>query len=741
MAMKKKKIKMRYKKERVVLSDVLPYELPFIFTNRYFYRFLVKNEVYIDSDNKLHWKEGIHKGALAILALVSRYSGNHLIGRNEIDLNSEKRLVTIPFNYSIKHKETNNRRLSIVHPLNQIRIVDFYNHYKSTILYMCGKSHFSIRYPNKVACFFYYKDPLHNTLLGKKSDKLEIYFSEYENLKTFFSYKLYPNIYKFYEDYRYQRAEKKYQHLLKFDIQGCFDNIYTHSIAWAVNGGASIYKDLFEGEDDSFAAEWDKIMQNLNYNETNGIVIGPEFSRIFAEVIMQHIDLRAESEFMKVGLKNKVDYECYRYVDDYFFFFNDMVVKEKALRVFDELLREYKMTISHEKTVLMERPFITDITKAKILIDILLRDVFAFSTTLPDDEDDGDRDALDEVSENPPLDGRGVESALEQDVQFSLKASNFIKKYKYILSTADVAPKDVANYTLSIAKAHLTRLFKKYDRLFLMLKKTLDDDALVGYHENCRNRVSKMESRLMNFLLELVEAMFFIFSENERINTTLKLSQVLNEIIIYLDNDYTLSKTKTIKRFADNSREVVFKKIRDEICLVMQQSPMNSDTQLESLYLLPVFRQMRSKYRLTAIEIAKYLRLGKNADGRAMIFPKINAITIIILLYYMGSSCEYDKLREALKKEIMNKFEEMPKIRRCRSAEMAILALDLAACPFLGVNQKSYKQKILQSMGLSRNDADQIAEYMKTQKYMFTKWTGVNVTKELNAKISQEVYS
>ena len=44
-------------------------------------------------------------------------------------------------------------------------------------------------------------------------------------------------------------------------------------------------------------------------------------------------------------------------------------------------------------------------------------------------------------------------------------------------------------------------------------------------------------------------------------------------------------------------------------------------------------------------------------------------------------------------------------------------------------------------MGLSIADADAIAEYMKTQKYMFTKWTGVNVTKELNAKISQEVYS
>lgn len=43
--MKRKRIKLRYKKERVVFSDVLPYELPITFTNRFFYRFLVKNEV------------------------------------------------------------------------------------------------------------------------------------------------------------------------------------------------------------------------------------------------------------------------------------------------------------------------------------------------------------------------------------------------------------------------------------------------------------------------------------------------------------------------------------------------------------------------------------------------------------------------------------------------------------------------------------------------------------------------
>ncbi len=314
-------------------------------------------------------------------------------------------------------------------------------------------------------------------------------------------------------------------------------------------------------------------------------------------------------------------------------------------------------------------------------------------------------------------------------------------RYKDILSTTKVVPKDVANYTLAIANIHLPRLLKKYDRVFKTLKKALDNAELVACHDDCNRRIAQLESRLMNYLLELVDAVFFIFSENERINTTLKLSQVLNEIIIYLDNDYNLSKTKTIKRFTDNIRAVVFKKIRDEICLVMQRSPMNPDTQLETLYLLPVFREMRAKYRLTSVEIEKYLGVEWKDDGSVKRFPKLNAIAIIILLYFMGTSNEYDKLREALKVEIIKMYEDMPKIRKHRSAEMAILALDLAACPFLGDKSVSYKRKLLQSMGISKADADSIAEFIKTQKYMFTKWTGVNVTKELNAKISQEVYS
>ena len=46
--MSNKKKYIRYPKERAILSDVLPYEIPITFSNRYLYRFLVENNIYID---------------------------------------------------------------------------------------------------------------------------------------------------------------------------------------------------------------------------------------------------------------------------------------------------------------------------------------------------------------------------------------------------------------------------------------------------------------------------------------------------------------------------------------------------------------------------------------------------------------------------------------------------------------------------------------------------------------------
>lgn len=482
---KRRKIRLKYKKERVLLSDVLPYELPVIFTNRYFYRFLVSNGVKFDG-TELSWKEGIKKDALAVLNFIfSPYLKRDLITLANNRIVFKDKIVSIPFLYKIKHKPHKLRRLALIHPVNQMEIVSFYEKYKSLILYYCGQDEFSLRYPERVACYFYYKDRLHHTLLGQKMDKLELFFNEYENLRTYFSYKEYSNIYKFYEDYRYQNAEKRFEHLHKFDIQSCFDSIYTHSIAWAVSGGKEEYKKHFKGKSWSFGDDWDGIMQRMNYNETNGIVIGPEFSRIFAEIILQYIDKKVKQTLLNAGYINNEHYSCYRYVDDVFFYYNDDKVLERAMSAFEHLLHEYKLCISKEKSIDWERPFITPISMSKIKIDALLSDFIRMRKShqcieMLEDEIAGDEEIDD-------IDDRKIEEALECKDFVYINSKEVNRSFKSLMVENDVKSKDIMNYTLAVISTKLESLLKKFDKNFYILSKAI-------YTAETQRRMSKENS-------------------------------------------------------------------------------------------------------------------------------------------------------------------------------------------------------------------------------------------------------
>lgn len=751
MVIKRKKIRLRYKKERVVFSDVLPYELPLIFSNRYFYRFLVRNGIWIEisreGQDTLHWNKTEDKGILGLLAIIFCRKISEFEGKDSLLLNVHDR---IPFVYSIQHKPLKHRFLSLIHPANQIKVVDLYNRYKDAIIYLCSKSNFSIRYPSKVACYFYYKDRLHHVLMGKKTDKMEMYFNEYENLKTFFSYKRYTNIYKFYEDYRYQRAEKKFSRLLKMDVQNCFDSIYTHSIAWAINGGVDIYKDTFEGKcDGSVGVLWDKMMQEMNYNETNGIVIGPECSRIFAEVIMQYVDQMVEQQLLIKGYRNKVDYECYRYVDDYFFFYNSEAVKVDAEQLFQMYLKEFKLSLSQEKNKTFERPFVTEITKAKIAIDDLLNNTVKLYTNEPESElsleeemEQTEQD-MSQEAEEPLLkvDRPKVTDCLATDVYFCLNATDFNKRFKVLVSANSVEPKDVLNYTIARLAIRLERALKKFDRYYKTLCLAIVEPELVDLYSQVEKKRKQLEKDLSKYLFNILDSVFFLYANSKRINTTLKVMQILNIIWIYLDNDYSLEvgkKKSMVRRFTEYAREIVFKKIRDEISVVLQTAPMDEHVQLETLYFLLILRSMNGKYHLSRPEMEKYLKIGYNEDGTVKTLPKLNMLAVTILIYYFGNAKQFVDLKDIIVNHTLKRINEIPANRRRISAEYIIFALDMAACPYI---KPSMRVKYLQSVGASRTEGAQVLKYMKQQKYMFTKWTGVDITKELNAKISQEVYS
>ena len=135
--MKRKRIKLRYKKERVVFSDVLPYELPITFTNRFFYRFLVKNEVEYEINPlehkkcKLRWKQGMNIGVRQVLAIL--FDSKEVMDEKVTQINVRNE-SSIPFTYRIMHKRGKYRELAVIHPADQIKMVSFYEKYKSLLL-------------------------------------------------------------------------------------------------------------------------------------------------------------------------------------------------------------------------------------------------------------------------------------------------------------------------------------------------------------------------------------------------------------------------------------------------------------------------------------------------------------------------------------------------------------------------------------------------------------------------------
>lgn len=737
--MKRKRIELKYKKERVIFSDVLPYETPLIFSNRFFYSFLVKYNIRTEGD-KLCWDKDMPDGVFESLKLLLGI----VASKTEGSLNIGKQKVRIPFTYRIAHKKDHFRELTIIHPLNQIQMVEFYEKYKYLILHHCNQSHFSIRCPDKMACYFYYKDRLHEQLLGKKVDSKEEYMNEYKNLKSYFSYQKYANIYKFYEDYRYQRAEKKFKKLIKFDIQDCFNSIYTHSIAWATLGGIEQVKESWYSYcKDTFGNMFDDLMQKMNYGETNGIVIGPEFSRIFAEIILQRIDKDVENSMIEKNKYINSDYECYRYVDDYFLFYNDDETKNQIMEKFSLRLREYKLTIKDSKTELLEKPFVTAITIAKQKIDNLLAEnikIRVLDEISPEDSDEDDKDVIDiDKKEESNFKIEILRKLIEEKRSLYINPNAFNAKYKAIIKETGVEYNKVINYSLARICSKLEMLLKKFDSRFKYLSyyATHTDGLDQEVIDKCVKLRKQDEKSLTSFISNLLDVVFFLYSNNKRINTTLKVLSILNVIILYYKNNYHLKSEKII-RFDYPNMEIVFKKIQDEINLVMQTTPFNKNTQLEAFYLLLALKEMGIEYAISDEIINKYLCINKDErDPKDYTFW--NMLLISVLLYYYSDNPEYEHSKIFLEKVIIEKIEGVDKTKRQLSTELALLKMDILSCPYL---TKEYKQKVLILFDVKDcSKQNEIIAYALKQQAWFIKWRGFNLNYEINAKVSQEVYS
>lgn len=679
--MKKKKLK--YSVNRTLLTEFLPYETPIHFSNKEFLNFITDNQIKLEIDNNnVLTKTNVPSIVLELLF--------HEIS----SLPKDKRNICQAFRFKISHPKNIFRELSISHPRSQLLGISFYAKYKENILYNSTKQSFSLRYPSKVAQYVFYKDKRHYNALLQDKSIIEIDNTNSENVRSFFSYQRYSNISQFYDSEEFHKYEKEYNLLTKQDISKCFDSIYTHSLAWAIYG-KDFTKNHLEKEKNknTFHTHFDMLMSSMNFNETNGILIGSELSRIFSEIIFQSIDrsvIRILQE--KYNLKLDIHYKVLRYVDDYFIFTNSATNQNTILGVLQHALSEFKLHLNTLKSETYHKPIITNISIAKLEISDLLDNLLKFN--------------LEKVEINPQH-NLVIQPEIKGNIY--LDSQKLILNFKAILKKNQIEYNQIINYTFSILQNKLEEILKNYKKVT----------------PKYRN-----ENEFIISLLALIEFAFFIYTVAPQATTTTRLCRFISEILFFIKVNPILS----------DHKDLIQKQIYNNTKLVLHKNQISLFSQIETINLLLISVDLGKKYTFTEDQIIQYFNLNEEGIDLETGLKKLNYFSYTALLFYIQNKKQYINLKKSVCAAIYKKVESYKKesSHLMATAEYTMLLFDLLSCPYLDNQFKSNLLRLYKNIPNGTTHKD-VLTYISNKKW-FISWGQMNFRVELDKKIGLEVY-
>ncbi len=621
-------------KTRILLTELLPYEVPMLFSNAGFYNIIKSNEFdYFRDKIKIHFPDRF----------------------------------TLPFNYEIAKNLDETRTLSVIHPLNQIAFINLYEKYDSLMLYLCSKSPFSLRKINKIAKFYYSpnfvfeEEELHD---AEKEVEPDILDAESQYIKSYFTYYPIDLIYKFYDRTDFRRLEQRYNYLMEFDISKCFYHIYTHSISWAVKGKDVAKKSIGKK---TFENEFDTLMQSSNYNETNGIVVGTEVSRIFAEIILQQIDIDVLEELNNNGFKLGIDYEVRRYVDDYFIYSNDINILKSVKKSFQERLQFFKLYLNPQKTEVKTSPFISNISVGKEELKDYLEEF---------------HDNLVESIENSE-EAKWQIKYLRQPYKYS---QQFIKKFQVITKRNSTSYDLLAKDVIRFFKSKIVFLFKNEDRI---------------------NNIERLEQ----YLLVLIEILFYCYSVKINSNTTFRISQVIVLICKYFESKNRL-----------DIKHNIYSKIYQNCDFVLtnfHRKQIKNETSIETINLILAMKKLGGEYQFSLDKIIDYFYI-ENKEGKFTL-SHLNYFHFVTLLYYCNIERKYLNLKKQIVSEIITRFKRE---KVFATSELFMLFFDCMTCPYISEEDKIKMAKASEylKMRLPKTEAQLEISKIELQKKWFMNW-------------------
>lgn len=642
---------------RSLLTDTSPNDVPLIFSN---------DGLYINLNS-------IKKGNPVYDIMKNLIIRN--VNNNEV-LNPD---TTIPFKYNIKKDEHKLRTLSLIHQASQYTYAIIYRDYANIINYLCSLSEISIRAPIKIANSFYLKEGHINNKykeINVETIKDEV---KRKHASSFFSYKGYNRIYNFYKDNDFYNLEKKFPIMWNLDVANCFNNIYTHSIEWAIKG--KNYSKSTKSINQRFPAILDKTMQNSNHSETNGIPIGSEFSRVFAEIILQRVDNNIINSLSIKNIKMNDDYCIYRYVDDFILFAKDINTAEIIYKEINDHLGEYNLYLGDNKLKKYNRPFLTEKSDSIIKANLILK----------------------EMDEKLFIKNEKKISCLLEVKNVRDFSNFFINKIK-IITPPSSNYSNLSSYIISSICNRITNINKDYNEIIknnfnpFILKKTL---------------------------LSLYNILFFFFYTNVSISSSLKITKatiLINKKLLTKHDDIRLELCDFISNNINSMSILEVDNINEG---------RHNFLSIERVNMLILLRNLGDEY------------LPKKVSLEKIITPdtKMNYFSIVSFLFIIKNNYKYKSIKRIIELKIKSLFSDGHNDIKDNS-EIAHLALDILSCPFVSPELRKYIYiKVTSSLDLARTPTQIDDEYNSfLNVYWFVKWNDLNLINLLERKELKSSY-
>lgn len=647
---------------RALLTDTYPADVPIIFSNDglYINSHIVRKE---DLEYKTKVVSEIY------IALINPEL-NRSLNVEEQKKNQLKQ--SKPFKYKIIKNNVSLRTLSLIHPRAQINYVDIYREHSDYLISLCDKSDFSIRAPMKICNSFYLKGKNKVKHIAHKVITIEIIEKELykKHASSYFSYKGFNRIHKLYSSPLFKDLESKFPLIFFLDIANCFDSIYTHTIAWAAKDKNYI-KDHYVNWTNQFCQKLDTTMQRSNSNETNGIPIGSEFSRIFAEIILQCIDVNIEKKLEnEYSYKNRSDYQILRYVDDYIIFGMTDEICTIVSNTISDFLSDYNLHINLEKVSKLDRPFCTE--KSKIIISM--------SNCL-------------NYFENTIFSKKHLPSRKYFPSQI-FKKHNFMNKFMnevrlIALSSNKNGYSEVSSYLVSF--------FAK------RIEATMD-----CYLEYIKNG-GKNEIFITNIEI-MIELMLFYFKVHPKVNSSNKIAKVIVSLLEFLISNHSLSTyTPQIKNLITSSI----------ISFTFDQNKNGKRKGYLSIERLNVILATSEFVDCFRLPVSYFDDLIKNCG-------KFNYFEVVSLLYYFKNHQEYEDIKHKVVDSAIEKLSSFKVIEN--DSELVHMLLDLTVCPYIS---RSDRDKLFFMIYEGINMQIEFSEHELSSYldriYWFVNWKNLNI--------------